>query len=157
MHFIGWRFKSGQAVAYKTAIHFDPPNEPTGRFCGAMCHCILTEEPYEEAEGRVPAWGYDGAGADRLSAGILCATLAPAKNWGDFIFLVARQYTRDLYGKVTSPRLYSLVCRNDVLLYYRDFTKEHTSKWGDEWTMTSDEVMAWLISKGYKQKEKVVA
>lgn len=43
--------------------------------------------------------------------------------------------------------------RDTIAPYVEGFTKEFTSKWGDRWTITSDEVMAWLNSKGYKKKE----
>lgn len=130
------------------------------RFCGAMCNAILTDECYREDKEQFPAWGYDGRKPDLLSVGILAFTLANVDGWKRSVDLFCYQYLRDDYGNPATPKRYSWVFRKDVLRYYRDFTKEITSRFGDSWTITSDEVRVWLKSKGYqeaKKKDVVVA
>lgn len=135
-------------------------NSDGSRFCGAMCNAILTDECYREDEEQFPAWGYDGKLPDLLSVGMLAFTLGNVAGWRSAGDLFCYQYLLDDYGNPTTPKRYSWVFRRDVLRYYRDFTKEITSKFGDSWTITSDEVRLWLKSKGYQEaikKEEVVA
>lgn len=83
-------------------------------------------------EGRdVLTWGYASRSSDLLSISLLATSLKPT--WIlDHVWHCYRHPERDL-----------------ILKHYRAFTEEIVANLPDSWTMTSDEVLAWL-----KKKEK---
>lgn len=101
--------------------------------CGGWSQELISGEPGHGSDGDTLAWGYDGDSPRLLSVNMLATTLHP--EWLLF------------------PNYFNAYCHKDralILKRYRAFAKEVVANLPDSWTMTSDEVLAWL-----KKKEKV--
>lgn len=79
-------------------------------------------------------WGYDGDCADLLSVALLASSLYPG-------WQVEWENEDGLFEAWRHPD------RDRILKHYRAFTEEIVAHLPDEWTMTSDEVLAWLKKK----------
>lgn len=76
------------------------------------------------------SWGYEGRGADLLGVNMLANSLK--EDWLDYDNL---KYVH------IHPK------RDLILKRYKQFAQEIVAHLPDEWTMTSDEVLAWLKKK----------
>lgn len=71
------------------------------------------------------SWGYNGVGPRLLAAGLIGITHMEDPYWFDKL-----SFTAD--------------AKDMVRIYHKDFTKEVTSRLLNNWTITSDEVLAWI-------------
>lgn len=100
------------------------------RSCGGWSQELITGKKGHEFTGDTLAWGYDGNSSRLLAINILTTALDP--DWLCF------------------PN-YNDACRHKdralILKHYIAFTKEIVANLPDSWTMTSDEVLAWIKAK----------
>lgn len=86
------------------------------------------------ADAESIAWGYSGLGPDYLSVSVLALSIYP--RW-----LKDKEIEDGIPGSMIPHKHPD---RLRVIELHKQFTKEVVSKLPDRWTMTSDEVLAWI-------------
>lgn len=158
--FYGEKFTKKGTVYYHTTIDGH-------RFCTDFTEFLLTNaeagklddwyacgteepgKPYPQfAVGTVPAWGYYGTGPQRLALALLA--LSSTRPWD----VVYSDCTDAEWSRI----------RRIARKYYRQFAKEIIAHLPDEWTLSADEVKAWVrkqeqrkYGKAKKARRKVSA
>lgn len=98
--------------------------------CGGWSEELITGKPGHGFDGDTMAWGYDGNSSRLLAVNMLTTALDP--KW-----LVYPNYSNACCHKY----------RALILKHYHAFTEEIVANLPGSWTMTSDEVLAWIKTK----------
>lgn len=96
------------------------------------------DKPEHERKYDTLAWGYDGEGPELLAITMLASALYP--QW-ESSWVAIGSYGSRHYSPWKHP------ARDLILKHYRAFTEEIVANLPDSWTMTSDDVLAWLEKK----------
>lgn len=99
--------------------------------CTGYADELRTGDRYTHWDGEGPAWGYEGGGPDKISIMLLARTLDP--RWPYEIGL-------RLDGSTHSKRPI-------ILKLYKQFTSEIVSNFEDRWSITDEEILAWVKEK----------
>lgn len=97
--------------------------------CGGWANDLIHGRKCSHFGDNEATWGYAGHGPDIMSVSLLAWSLDNAFVKAEFIPGMNHYNHKD---------------REKILKLYPKFTKEVVSKLPDRWTMTSDEVLAWI-------------
>lgn len=128
------------------ALNVYPVNK--AKLCPGRAHQLMdrnnSQYSYDKQDKECMGWGYTGTGPHLLSVAILACTYLsshPPLNY-------------EGYGEPYCAWFYDSGLGNPdfVHRHYKQFTADYTSKWGDKWEITLDEVREW-VKKQEQPKE----
>lgn len=123
---------SGKAIHMGCTTHYEVFNRAV--YCKPLCHrdhMVRTITDYGE---QFIGWGYEGNGPRQLAVSMLWYSCV--NHWVEI-------------GKLPETPIINLVKK-----YSSAFTKDVVSKFGDEWSMTSDEVVKWIKEQELKDQNE---
>lgn len=99
--------------------------------CTGFSDELLTGNRREHYSGEGPAWGYEGAGPDKVSINLLGRALD-----------IRWPYCCGFGNIGTTHRQRPL-----ILKLYKQFTAEIVANFGDKWSITDEEILKWVADK----------